>query len=161
MLWVLPAPYQRYTWWCFLSSGSASFVDTGCERSVVGSALLKDAVVVPMTMTLAAANGAAIALLGETHTTLSVGTDVLPAHLLVTDQLADLILGIDWLWANHCNWHFTNSVLTLRGRNHQLGIYDPDGTKSTRHFVLRDVTVPGNHMGTVPAFLARPRQQGC
>ena len=87
---TLPAVYLVVQ---FQGTAVPALLDTGCERSVVGSCLLKEAEVVPTNMTLTAANGTPIPLKGETRTSLSVGTDVLPAHLLVTEHLADLILG--------------------------------------------------------------------
>jgi len=38
------------------------------------------------------------------------------ADLLVSDEVEEIMLGIDWLTENRCKWHFVERQVKIKGR---------------------------------------------
>jgi hypothetical protein len=62
---------------------------------------------------LNAANGSPISVKGETRLVFCVQHKQFYADLLVSDQIDELILGIDWLQRNDARWQFSDGALNL------------------------------------------------
>ena len=82
-------------------------LDTGCERSIIGRKLIPDVELTDTNMEVFAANGASIPLIGATTLRFSIDGHSVKAHVVVTDVIEELILGIDWLATNGCRWDFS------------------------------------------------------
>jgi hypothetical protein len=74
-----------------------ALLDTGCERSVIESSLVKPEDVRRQSLSLYAANGTQIPVVGEATLHFQVGNKDFEAEVLVTEAVQGLILGIDWL----------------------------------------------------------------
>jgi hypothetical protein len=77
-------------------------LDTGCERSLTGRKLIPERFLTGTNTNLFAANGTAIPVIGTTCLEFLIDGIKVTANLLVTEVLAELILGIDWLSSNRC-----------------------------------------------------------
>jgi len=70
--------------------------------------------------TLRAVNHSEIGVLGKA--TISVSTPYCQTTMtgLVTDNVAEVVLGIDWLTANEVSWDFVEGGVNILGRKHRL-----------------------------------------
>ena len=84
----------------------AALLDTGCELSVLGSRLVPNLVFRPTTQKLYTASGSLLPLLGESEVTFQVGNQTFRKVMLVSDRVTEMILGIDWLEGESCQWDF-------------------------------------------------------
>jgi hypothetical protein len=64
-----------------------------------------------------AANGTEIPLLGSMQLCFTVQGIPLKADLLVTEEVEELMLGIDWLSENRCQWLFDEATVVIRGKS--------------------------------------------
>ena len=69
----------------------------------------------PTEQCLYAANGTSIPLLGQVQIQLGVKAAVMPTTVLVSDEIGELILGIDWLTTHNCRWDFGNRSIEVDG----------------------------------------------
>ena len=129
-----------------------ALLDTGADRSVIGTCLLAGAKIRPCNLRLQAANGQPMTVRGETEVELRIGHETVPSTLLVTDEVKDLILGIDWLRKNKCLWDFDPSMLIFRKRHYKLGYCNPKSNTVRRIFASSDVTLEDNHVTMVSAI---------
>ena len=60
----------------------------------------------PVDFKLYAANNTEISILGSLRLGFTVQGIPLCADLLVSDEVEEIMLGIDWLTENRCKWHF-------------------------------------------------------
>ena len=92
-----------------------ALLDTGCERSVVGSRAIPGLPVEPGTHPLYAANGTRIPVKGIAKVQFMVAGHVATADMFVTDAISEIILGYEWLRKAECIWDFKNGQLTYCG----------------------------------------------
>ena len=76
--------------------------DTGCDAPVVSRRVIPNERFKPTTQKLYAANGTEIALLGEVELTLTFVDYEVITVVVVSEEVDDLILGIDWLGHHRC-----------------------------------------------------------
>ena len=81
--------YRNAPWDCLL--------DTGCEHSIIPKKLLRNAQIDWSDEKLYAANGTRIGTVGSTNVTLYLDGQPLNVHALVTENISEPMLGIDWL----------------------------------------------------------------
>ena len=95
-------------------------LDTGSEVSLLPASLVREELLRPTTQTLRAANGTEIAVLGEA--TLSFKTQFFTSTVsgIVSDHIAEIMLGVDWLTQNDAVWDFRKGQVCLGGRSHLL-----------------------------------------
>ena len=74
-----------------------ALLDSGCEHSVIGKNLIPMKMLEKTNRQLCAVNGSPLPLLGETVIEFEVSGFRTGAHVLVTNAVTSLILGIDWL----------------------------------------------------------------
>src|SRR5207245_2010417 len=67
-----------------------------------------------------AANKTQIALLGEADIELELGSLMLPTTVLVSNNVAEAMIGIDWLRGHNCEWSFANDELKIQGMRFPL-----------------------------------------
>ena len=77
--------------------------------TLIPASVVKDAEITETTHVLTAANGTRIAVLGEVTLPFSVGEYKTVVSGLVSEHVADVILGISWLTENQVTWEFSNS----------------------------------------------------
>ena len=90
-------------------------LDTGCDTSVVSRRVIPNELLKPTTQKLYAANGTAIALLGEVKLTLMFADYEVTAAVVVFEEVDNLILGIDWLARYRCRWSFAQNLIEIDG----------------------------------------------
>ena len=87
----------------------------GCETSVISHRLMLGVPLTPANQTLHAANGIVIPLLGRIKLTLSLRKSKIENILTVFKVTDELILGIDWLRQNPCQWNFARNGIDING----------------------------------------------
>ena len=119
----------------------ACLIDSGSEVSILPLKWSEGLEVVQSQRKLRAVNGTRITLYGEVETEIEVGSETIPAFLLVTDQIDTVILGLDWLTANSCKIDFSSNEMLIG----DVGVQRHRRTRSDkcrRILVSRTVEVP-------------------
>ena len=73
----------------------------------------------------------------------------LKADLLVTEEVEELMLGIDWLSENNCHWLFDQAVVVIRGKSVPLR-RRPSHAAVRRVYVREDLVVPPGVEAHIP-----------
>jgi predicted aspartyl protease len=90
-----------------------TLLDTGCDRSIVGSRSLPDLPYRQIEMTVTAANQSPVPVLGTAVVEFAIDGVTMSQEFLVSDVIDEIILGSDWLTANGCVWDFQNGRLQI------------------------------------------------
>jgi hypothetical protein len=107
---------------------------------------------VPTREQLLAANGNPLKLLGEMTLKFSVNGYDTSAHLLVTEQVDGLILGIDWLKENDCTWHIGRNEFLFKGEIPGK-MHDRQSKKAImRLWTRNDVRIPARQVTAVDVW---------
>jgi len=75
-------------------------VDTGCERSVTPKRLVGDSRIKQAECRWFAANGTVIKVLGEATMDIKIGELIIPTRFVVSDNITEPMLGVEWLRCN-------------------------------------------------------------
>ena len=149
-----------------------ALLDTGCEHSLIGKKWLPSDIQLEATdCRLVAANGTKIPLLGQVR--LQVDTDSFSSVtvFLVSENVSEMILGIDWLNQEDCEWNFRKNSLVAQGQVCKLYVRNTGRTRVRRILAQEDVTVLPRQLTAVPtrvvwktvgdkasAFMVEPRE---
>src|SRR6218665_479702 len=120
---------------------TAVLIDIGSELSLAPSAFVRPADIIGSTQLLKAANGTEIRVLGETTLRGKVDDVFFQIPCLVTEQLSEMIFGLEFLEKHHAYWDFTNRSIRLNGRAFPLQ-RQPKGVKCRKIVVAADTKVP-------------------
>ena len=104
------ALYSRFK---IQSTERACLIDSGSEVSIIPLKWSDGLKIVPSQRNLRAVNGTRITLYEKVEADIDVGREIIPASLLVTDQIDTVILGLDWLTLNSCVIDFSSSELQI------------------------------------------------
>src|SRR5882757_4261316 len=125
-------------------------LDSGCDHSLMPRSMLPDIPLQPVSVDVRAANGSPIRIEGCVDLTFSVGGQKLNAIILVSSDVTEFMLGIDWLSEQNVNWKFGEGKLELHGqvvpltrRPSRVG----NGRISVRESVSRPEVVPVTEEG--------------
>ena len=88
-------------------------VDTGCDRSIIPRRMTFGCDVQESSLALYAANGTRMDVTGETEMEIRIGSVSVFSRFVVTDNVMDPILGIDWLRANVDSWSFMDDAVII------------------------------------------------
>jgi len=113
--------------------------------------MLPDMPLQPVSVDVKAANGSPIVIEGCIDLSFSVGQK-LHAIILVSSDITEFMLVIDWLMENNVNWKFGDSKLELHGQIIPL-MKRPSKVGVRRIFVRENVTIPPNTAANVPVKL--------
>jgi len=91
---------------------------------------------------LKAANGTVIPILGEVTMPIKIGRFKTSVNGLVSEHVAEVMLGIDWLTANGVVWEFDKARIALGGEFHRLYARNGDGHWCRRVSLQEDTVVP-------------------
>ena len=94
-------------------------VDTGSETTIIPKTLLEQfrhIEVRPPTTQVWATNGTEIQIEGETRIPFCQDNCCLWTTGLISEDIEEVMLGIDWLEENDCLWDFRTGRLTIKGR---------------------------------------------
>ena len=127
-------------------------LDTGCEKSMLPRRLVPKTSLQPVEISVCAANGIKIPILGSVRLQFQVEGMPLEADFLVSDAVEKMMLGIDWLTKYGCHWKFDDRVIVIGGRPIVLR------SRPTKAFVRRiyvsEVVVPSASAADVPVRMA-------
>lgn len=127
----------------------ACIFDSGAVQSVIGRKLIPDATLAPSGRELFAANGTPIKIVGEVTVEFTIEGHPMSVNAVVTEEIEELILGIEWLSANECQWNFGNATASIRG--HDIKMHRrPSKASLRRIYVTEDYVIPPRHQGIVP-----------
>jgi len=90
-----------------------------------------------------------INVLGEVMMNIQIGDLVLPTRFVVSDNIIEPMLGVEWLLCNQMRWDFTKDILIINGKVFRL--VPGEGTGSCRRVVATEkVTIPARSQAIVP-----------
>jgi hypothetical protein len=124
-------------------------LDTGSETTVIPASMVNLQHVRETTHVLTAANGTAIPLLGEVTLRMQVGEFVTSIVGLVTEHVSEVMIGIDWMAANHVIWELGQSRIRIGKHCFQLKS-KPNKGVVRRVNLQEDVIVPGRSEMDLP-----------
>jgi len=134
----------------WLGKKSVQFlIDTGCERSVTPRKLLGDSCLEPAECRLFAANGTVINVVGEVVMNVKVGELVLQTRFVVSDNITEPMLGVDWLRSNRMIWDFAKDILLINRKVFHL-IPGDKSDSCQRVVATKKVIVPARSQAIVP-----------
>ena len=132
-----------------------ALLDSGCEQSVIGRNLIPFDQLQPTQEKLNTADGSDFPLIGETVVELEISGFSTVAHVVVTEAMSDLILGIEWLQHNRCTWDFGSNSFKILGNQGNL-CCKKEKHSIRRIFVREETTVPARHQGEIPVWVTWP-----
>ena len=126
----------------------SALLDTGSEVTLIPERLAKATQLRLSSCKLRAANGTEINLAGEWRTNMKIETLNLPVTFLASDQIDEVLIGVDWMRTNQCLLSFVDFTISVRGRRFPLL---QRSVKNTCHRVVldSDVEVPARSEMTV------------
>jgi len=116
-------------------------VDTGCDRYIMPKKLLGKELLEEVDCKLYAANGTSITVIGEVVLELHQGGEILPTRFIVSNYVAEPILGIEWLRSNGLTWDFRQDLLWMKDEPFEL-IVGEGPTNCRRVVAVKNVIVP-------------------
>ena len=116
-------------------------VDTGCQLSLIPAKLVGSTPVEPISQRLVAANGTAIEVEGAVTVSIELNAHPTTARFLVTHDVSEIMLGMDFLAPRKCRWDFAASTLWLNETPLKLHA-GPPGMKCRRVMVTDSVVLP-------------------
>ena len=146
-------------------------VDTGSEVSLVPHSAVVGLELTPCSRVLMAANGTEIRVLGEVAVPIKMWRGfVIPTTFLVSDQIVEPMLGMDWLRQHKCRLGFGTGALFVGRRKIPL-VKGNGSTWCRRVIVAEDVLIPpkcqqdiaaktlfGNLSAMAPAWMTEVRE---
>jgi hypothetical protein len=116
-------------------------IDTGCDKSMVPYDLVKHIRFKPSQHSMTAANGSRINILGERRITFDLNNVRLTMPMLISNDIDDAMLGIDFIVQHHCATDFVRGILQVRGK--RIDLHSRGKTLSCRRVILNQtVTIP-------------------
>ena len=127
-------------------------LDTGSDVTLVPSRLVGSLPMEPSSQKLMAANGTAIKVLGIIDVTAKTGGHLFNFTGFVSDQVTEVILGLDFLRAHKALWCFSRAEIILDGHSHQLRRRGKVAW-ARRVVATESVVVPGKSECVVPSHI--------
>ena len=92
----------------------AALLDTGSDVTLLPRHLADLSQIQRSTRKLSAANGSKITLIGEWHTTVMIGPIRVSMNFVVSDQVDEVLIGLDWMREHQCLLSFVDFTITLQ-----------------------------------------------
>ena len=127
-------------------------LDTGSEVTLIPAKLVGSMPLQSSTQKLLAANGTVINVLGQISLEAKAGRHTFSITGFVSDQVVEVILGIDFLQSQKSVWCFERAEVTLNGFKHKLFQKKP-AVWSRRVVAADHVTVPGRSECLIPSYV--------
>jgi hypothetical protein len=125
-------------------------VDTGCQMSLVPHKLVAHMPMTPSIKQVTAANGTSIGIDGAINVSIYLNDYRTNVQFLVTKDVSEMMLGMDFLGQRACRWDFASSTLWLEGRPLQLHARPP-GLQCRRVMLTETVMIPAQSQAVVYA----------
>ena len=133
--------------------GVYGLLDTGCDTFVVSRRVIPYLQLKQTTQKLYSANGTEIALLGEVELTMTMSGHEVTAAAVVSEEVDDLILAIDWLGRHRCRWSFAQNLIEIDGEVVRL-IRRPRPHMLRRIYAVDSTIIPAGHTTNVRVTMA-------
>ena len=115
-------------------------IDTGSEVSLVPSSVIEGLELRSCNRTLMAANGSEIRVLGEVLVSIKIGRGFeIPTTFLVSDQIVETMLGMDWLREHRCRLGFGAGALFVGKR--RISLLRGNGSNWCRRVIVAEEVV--------------------
>ena len=126
-------------------------LDSGCEVTLVPKAVVDRARLItkPSTRKLSAANGTEINTIGEVSLPFLLNGRCIDTHALVSNDIEEVMLGVDWLREHYCIWDFGQNHLFIDGYPH-VPLERRGPPKCRRVLLTDDVVLPAKKQVDVP-----------
>jgi len=140
-------------------SGVRFLVDTGCERSVTPRKFIGDSRLEPAEYRIFAANGTVINVVSEVVMNIKISELVLPTLFVVSDNITEPMLGVEWLRCNRMIWDFAKDILLINGKVFHL-IPGKKSDSCRRVVATEKVIVPARSQAITPGRVEMTRMTG-
>ena len=133
--------------------GVYGLLDTGCDTSFISRRVIPNELLKPTTQKLFAANVTEISLIGEVELTMTMSGYEVTTAVVVSEEVDDLILSIDWLGCHRCRWSFARNVIEIDGEVVRL-ISRPRQNMQRMIYAVNSTVIPAGHTTNVPVTMA-------
>ena len=122
-------------------------IDTGCQVSLVPTRMVPNGTLQPVPTQLEAANGTPISVIGKVSTGILLNGFCTHAELLVSPDVDEAMIGMDFLSLHECQWNFSSHTLIIDGRKLQL--FQRSAKSQCRRVLLTETVTLPPHSQTV------------
>ena len=95
-------------------------MDTGSESTPFLYSIVDKSAIQDTTEKITAANHTEIPILGKIVLPIQIGEFKSTIRGLVSDHVAEIMMGMDWLSANDISWKFGEKQIRIRGKKHDI-----------------------------------------
>jgi len=141
--------HSTYLKACINNRECECLLDTGCEASIVPADLVNKVDVKATTHSLKAANGTSIPLLSDITLPMRVGEFETTITVLVSEHIAEVMLGIDWLSVNKIVWNFDQSKIKI-GNQYNITQSSTEPTTARSGVHVSGTVIPDNKLNEIP-----------
>jgi hypothetical protein len=106
-------------------------LDSGADLSMAPRRVLGNAVIQPTSVTMAAANGTVINILGQVELCFRIQGKLFAAEFLVSDDVSLIMLGYDWLAKVGAVWDFSKKIVKIGEQEIRIDI-TPKGKEEVK-----------------------------
>ena len=124
-------------------------IDTGSEVNLIPAKFSEEMEIRPSTRVLQAANGTCIEVLGEVELKVGVENLELDTTFIVSDQIEEVLIGVDWLQVHGCQISFPENIMSVQNRRIPL-LKKMFKDKCNRVILQQDVVIPALSEAVVP-----------
>jgi len=136
----------------------SALIDTGSELSLAPASLVHNKDLRRSDQVLRAANGTTIHILGETTLHCEISGMSFEVPCLVTEQLTELILGLEWLERHGASWNFAERTIKIRDQIVPLQKVRPRNKNYCRRIALAEKRqVPPLSEMNIPFYETLPK----
>lgn len=129
-----------------------ALVDSGCELNIAPPSVACGEELETVSQRVFAANGTPIEILGRVEIPINLGGNILSTDVLISPDVAEIMLSYQWLNDNRCVWDFRERTLCVNGQVVTLCSKKQKSAAACRRvFVQDDVVIPPRHQASVPA----------
>jgi predicted aspartyl protease len=127
----------------------ACLFDSGAVQSIIGRKLVPDATLKSSDIKLFAANGTEIKIIGAMTVDFTIEGQPMSADVVVSEDIEELILGIEWLKAHECKWDFGSATASIGNSVFKMH-RRPSKACLRCIYVAENCVIPPRHEGVVP-----------
>ena len=118
-------------------------IDTGSEVNLMPIKHVKGMKLQPSSRWLQAANGTTIGVLGEMDIQVDISRRRIPTKFIVSDQVDEILIGVEWLQENNCQIIFPKNSIMINGEAVPL-LKKAMGVRCNRIILQEEVCVPAS-----------------
>ena len=130
-----------------------ALLDSGCEKTLAPLRVvntMRSAYIFETSYQLTCANGSALTIVGETILPLNIEGKVELVSALVSPDVDEIMIGVEWLRKRHAIWNFGNGRIYLEG-GQPITLTTCKSADCRRVYVQQNVLIPSRQEVNVPA----------